>query len=101
MIKIEEIAPGTGDVAKDGNTVELKYRGTFPDGKEFDKGSFSFTIGSGQVIQGFDMGVTGMQVGGKRKITVPPELGYGSRGAGRVIPPNATLVFELEVLRIS
>lgn len=101
MIKIEEIEPGTGEPAKNGNTVELKYRGTFPDGREFDKGSFSFQIGSGQVIQGFDLGVQGMCVGGKRKITVPPDLGYGSRGAGRVIPPNATLVFELEVLRIA
>lgn len=100
MIKIEEIAPGSGEAAKNGNTVELKYRGTFPEGKEFDKGTFSFTIGSGQVIQGFDMGVTGMKVGGKRKITVPPELGYGSRGAGGAIPPNATLVFELEILKI-
>jgi len=100
MIKIEEIAPGSGEPAKNGNTVDLKYRGTFPEGKEFDKGNFSFTIGSGQVIQGFDLGVTGMKVGGKRKITVPPELGYGARGAGNVIPPNATLVFELEVLKI-
>ncbi len=101
MIKIEEIAPGAGIVAQTGHSVELKYRGTFPDGKEFDKGTFSFALGSGQVIQGFDLGVTGMQVGSKRKITVPPELGYGSRGAGRAIPPNATLVFELEVLKIS
>lgn len=100
MIKIEEIAPGDGPVAANGNTVELKYRGTFPEGKEFDKGVFQFTLGSGQVIAGFDLGVTGMKVGGKRKITVPPELGYGARGAGAVIPPNATLVFELEVLKI-
>lgn len=100
MLKIEEIAPGSGETAKNGNTVELNYRGTFPDGKEFDKGKFSFTIGSGQVIQGFDLGVSGMRVGGKRKITVPPELGYGARGAGGAIPPNATLVFELEVLKI-
>ncbi len=101
MIKIEELAPGTGPTAQAGHTVELKYRGSFPEGKEFDKGTFSFRIGSGQVIQGFDMGVTGMSVGGKRRITVPPELGYGARGAGRAIPPNATLVFELEILRIS
>ncbi len=100
MIQIEEIAPGAGEVAKAGNTVELKYRGSFPDGREFDKGTFSFRIGSGQVIAGFDMGVTGMAVGAKRKITVPPELGYGAQGAGRAIPPNATLVFELEVLKI-
>jgi FKBP-type peptidyl-prolyl cis-trans isomerase len=101
MIKIEELAPGSGITAQAGHNVELKYRGSFPDGKEFDKGTFSFRIGSGQVIQGFDMGVTGMSVGGKRRITVPPELGYGARGAGRAIPPNATLVFELEILKIS
>lgn len=100
MIKIEEIAPGDGPSVKDGDNVELKYRGTFPEGKEFDSGTFSFQVGSGQVIPGFDMGVTGMQKGGKRRITVPPELGYGERGAGRVIPPNATLVFDLEVLNI-
>jgi FKBP-type peptidyl-prolyl cis-trans isomerase FkpA len=100
MIKIEEIAAGTGTVAGSGHTVELKYRGTFPDGREFDKGTFKFKIGSGQVIEGFDMGVTGMSVGGKRKITVPPELAYGSRGAGAAVPPNATLVFELEILKI-
>jgi FKBP-type peptidyl-prolyl cis-trans isomerase FkpA len=98
MITIEEITAGTGEPTKHGNTVELKYRGTFPDGKEFDKGTFSFKLGSGQVIQGFDLGVLGMKVGQKRKITVPPDLGYGARGAGKVIPPNATLVFELEVL---
>jgi len=101
LIKIEEVQAGSGPVAQAGNTVELNYRGSFPGGKEFDKGKFSFRIGSGQVIQGFDLGVTGMQVGGKRKITVPPEMGYGARGAGSAIPPNATLVFELEVLKIS
>ncbi|AIE88167.1 FKBP-type peptidyl-prolyl cis-trans isomerase [Fimbriimonas ginsengisoli] len=101
MIKIEELGPGTGEPAKSGQKVELKYRGTFPDGKEFDKGSFSFVLGSGQVIQGFDLGVMGMTVGQKRRITVPPEMGYGSRGAGSAVPPNATLIFELEVLRIS
>jgi len=99
MITIEEIQAGSGETAKTGHTVKLNYKGTFTDGREFDSGQFAFTIGSGQVIQGFDMGVTGMQVGGKRKITVPPELGYGSRGAGP-IPGNTTLVFELEILSI-
>ena len=89
MIKIEEISAGSGETAKAGHTVDLNYKGTFEDGRVFDSGRFSFTIGSGQVIQGFDMGVTGMQVGGKRKITVPPELGYGARGAdGRVLWPD-------------
>jgi FKBP-type peptidyl-prolyl cis-trans isomerase len=101
MIKIEELAEGTGEPAKTGQTVELKYHGMFPDGREFDKGSFHFVLGSGQVIQGFDLGVTGMKVGQRRRITVPPEMGYGARGAGNVIPPNATLVFELELLRIA
>ena len=100
MIKIEEIGAGSGDTtAMAGHTVTLKYKGTFTDGRVFDSGDFSFLIGSGQVIQGFDMGVTGMKVGGKRKITVPPELGYGTRGSGP-IPGNTTLIFELEILKI-
>ena len=99
MITIEEIQDGAGETAKSGHTVDLNYKGTFTDGRVFDSGRFSFTIGSGQVIQGFDLGVTGMKVGGKRKITVPPELGYGARGAGP-IPGNTTLVFELEILKI-
>jgi FKBP-type peptidyl-prolyl cis-trans isomerase len=101
MIKIEELQPGEGVAAKGGNNVKIRYRGTFPDGKVFDEGTFDFVLGSGQVIQGFDLGVSGMSVGQKRRITVPPEMGYGERGAGRVIPPNATLVFEIEVLKIS
>lgn len=101
MIKVEEIKAGSGPLAQSGNTVQIKYRGSFPDGKEFDAGSFGFTLGSGQVIAGFDLGVTGMAVGQKRKITVPPELGYGQRGAPGAIPPNATLIFEIELLKIS
>ncbi|MGV3617513.1 MAG: FKBP-type peptidyl-prolyl cis-trans isomerase [Fimbriimonas sp.] len=100
MIKIEELQAGSGEAAKTGDTVEIKYRGSFPDGKEFDKGVFPFQLGSGQVIQGFDLGVMGMNVGQKRRITVPPEMGYGARGAGGAIPPNATLVFEIELLKI-
>lgn len=100
MIKIEELGAGSGPEVKDGDTVEVKYRGTFPEGKQFDAGTFSFTVGAGQVIQGFDLGVTGMTKGAKRRVTIPPDLGYGARGAGGVIPPNATLVFELEVLGI-
>lgn len=107
MIEIEELAPGEGDsTVKDGDTVAMHYRGTFPDGKEFDSSykrnaPFSFRVGAGQVIQGFDMGVLGMKPGGKRRITIPPDLGYGPRGAGGVIPPNATLVFEIEIVSIA
>jgi FKBP-type peptidyl-prolyl cis-trans isomerase len=106
MIGIEEIAAGEGALVKAGDTVRLHYRGSFPDGPEFDSSykrnqPFSFKVGAGQVVPGFDLGVTGMAVGGKRKVTIPPELGYGARGAGGVIPPNATLVFELELLGIS
>ncbi|MBN9502478.1 MAG: peptidylprolyl isomerase [Armatimonadetes bacterium 55-13] len=104
MIGIEEIQTGEGPQVKDGDTVELHYRGTFPDGKEFDsshgRSTFSFQVGAGQVIPGFDLMVLGMSPGGKRKATIPPEFGYGARGAGSAIPPNATLVFEVELVSI-
>ena len=105
MIEIQEIAPGDGPLVKDGDTVEMHYAGTFPDGRKFDSSRdrnqpFSFRVGSGQVIKGFDMAVMGMKKGGIRKVTIPPELGYGARGAGGVIPPNATLQFEVEVVSI-
>jgi FKBP-type peptidyl-prolyl cis-trans isomerase len=104
MIEIEEIQEGEGPEAKDGDTVEMHYKGSFPDGAVFDqsygRGTFSFKLGVGQVIKGFDMMVLGMKKGGKRKATIPPELGYGARGAGGAIPPNATLVFEVELVNI-
>jgi len=105
MITIEEEKIGDGDEAKDGARVEIHYTGSFPDGKKFDSSldrnqTFAFKLGAGEVIKGFDMGISGMKVGGKRKITIPSELGYGARGAGGVIPPNQTLVFDIELISV-
>ena len=103
-LRITDITVGDGPEAKAGQTVVVNYRGTLENGKEFDssygRGPFSFPLGAGRVIKGWDEGVAGMQVGGKRKLVIPPDLAYGERGAGGVIPPNATLTFEVELLRI-
>jgi FKBP-type peptidyl-prolyl cis-trans isomerase FkpA len=102
---IEEIAVGEGDEAQAGQTVSVHYTGWLTDGTKFDSSKdrnepFDFPLGRGYVIQGWDKGVAGMKVGGSRKLTIPPEMGYGARGAGGVIPPNATLVFEVELLAV-
>lgn len=97
---------GDGQEAKSGDRVQVHYRGTLENGRQFDASydrgkPFVFNLGAGQVIQGWDQGVAGMRVGGKRRLTVPPELGYGARGFPPVIPPSATLVFEVELLEIA
>jgi FKBP-type peptidyl-prolyl cis-trans isomerase FkpA len=102
---IEDLAVGTGATAAAGKKVTVHYTGWLTNGKKFDSSKdrndpFVFSLGAGQVIRGWDQGVQGMQVGGKRKLTIPPDLGYGARGAGGVIPPNATLVFEVELLGV-
>lgn len=104
-LMIEEVLVGSGDEAVAGKSVTVHYTGTFEDGRPFDssvgRGPFTFKLGAGQVIRGWDMGVAGMKVGGKRKLTIPSELGYGSRGAGGVIPPDTTLMFDVELLKVS
>ncbi|TCD55308.1 FKBP-type peptidyl-prolyl cis-trans isomerase [Synechococcus sp. BS55D] len=103
-LRITDLVVGTGAEASAGQTVVVNYRGTLENGKEFDssynRGPFSFPLGAGRVIKGWDEGVAGMKVGGKRKLVIPPDLGYGSRGAGGIIPPNATLIFEVELLEV-
>ena len=104
-LKYVDQTVGTGDVAVVGKNVSVHYTGWLENGKKFDSSvdrgqSFSFPLGAGRVIKGWDEGVQGMKVGGKRKLTIPSELGYGSRGAGGVIPPNATLIFDVELLGV-
>ena len=105
-LKYEDLQTGDGDVAASGQRVTVHYTGWLLDGDKFDSSvdrnePFAFTLGKGMVIRGWDEGVAGMKVGGKRRLTIPPQLGYGSRGAGGVIPPNATLVFDVELIAVA
>jgi FKBP-type peptidyl-prolyl cis-trans isomerase FkpA len=104
-LKYTDDQVGTGTEAQAGKTVSVHYTGWLLDGTKFDSSRdrnqpFSFPLGGGQVIKGWDEGVAGMKIGGKRTLVIPPELGYGARGAGGVIPPNATLKFEVELLDV-
>ncbi len=104
-LQIDDIKQGSGAEAKAGHSVTVHYVGTLTDGSKFDSSrdrgqGFTFKLGGGQVIQGWDQGVAGMKVGGVRKLTIPPELGYGARGYPPVIPANSTLVFEVELLDV-
>jgi len=102
-LKFEDTTVGQGAVATKGQTVSVHYTGWLENGTKFDSSKdrnepFEFKLGAGQVIRGWDEGVAGMKVGGVRRLTIPPQLGYGDRGAGGVIPPKATLIFEVELL---
>lgn len=104
-MKIDDTVVGTGEAVKNGDTVSVHYTGKLTDGTKFDSSldrnePFSFVVGGGQVIKGWDEGLVGMQVGGKRTLTIPSDKGYGPRGSGP-IPPNATLVFDIELLKIN
>jgi FKBP-type peptidyl-prolyl cis-trans isomerase len=104
-LQIEDLQVGTGAEAQAGQNVSVHYTGWLTTGEKFDSSvdrgrPFQFPLGGGRVIKGWDQGVVGMKVGGKRKLTIPPELGYGSRGAPGAIPPNATLIFEVELLGV-
>ncbi|WP_274571717.1 FKBP-type peptidyl-prolyl cis-trans isomerase [Neisseria leonii] len=102
---IEDLAEGQGAPAEKGREITVHYTGWLADGTKFDSSRdrrqpLTITLGVGQVIAGWDKGFDGMKEGGKRKLTIPPEMGYGARGAGGVIPPDATLIFEVELLKV-
>lgn len=104
-LRYRVVEEGSGETAESGDTVVVHYTGYLPDGTQFDSSRgrdepFQFLLGAGRVIPGWDEGVAGMKVGEQRKLVVPPDLGYGAQGAGGVIPPNATLVFDVELLQV-
>ena len=105
-LKYEDVEAGTGATARSGQKAKVHYTGWLTSGQKFDSSHdrndpFEFTLGAGQVIKGWDEGVAGMRIGGKRRLTIPSNLAYGSRGAGGVIPPNAELIFEVELLGLT
>ena len=105
-MKVEILTQGTGEGAKAGDLITVNYVGTLEDGTKFDSSidrgqPFAFTLGQNSVIQGWEQGLLGMKPGEKRKLTIPPELAYGEQGAGGVIPPNATLIFEVDMISIN
>lgn len=104
-VKIEVLQEGTGEVSKKGDTLTVNYTGTLTDGTQFDssvgRAPFSFTLGENRVIQGWEQGMLGMKVGEKRKLTIPSDLGYGPQGYPGVIPGGATLIFEVELMKIN
>ncbi len=104
-LQIEDLQVGTGKEAKAGQSVSVHYTGTLTSGAKFDSSRdrnepFEFALGAGMVIKGWDQGVAGMKVGGRRKLTIPPELGYGPMGYPPVIPPNSTLIFDIELIEV-
>ena len=104
-LMIEDLVVGTGSAAGAGQQVSVHYTGWLMNGTKFDSSkdrgrAFQFSLGKGEVIRGWDEGVAGMKIGGKRTLTIPPAYGYGARGAGGVIPPNATLIFDVELLGV-
>ncbi|MFT3708867.1 MAG: FKBP-type peptidyl-prolyl cis-trans isomerase [Archangium sp.] len=104
-LQIEDLQVGTGPEAKAGHEVAVHYTGTLTNGSKFDSSRdrgtpFEFELGAGMVIKGWDQGVAGMKVGGRRKLTIPPELGYGAGGYPPVIPPNSTLIFDVELISV-
>lgn len=105
-MRVEVLQQGAGEASKSGDKVTVSYVGTLVNGTKFDSSidrnqPFQFTLGENRVIQGWELGVLGMKTGEKRKLTIPPELGYGAQGAGGVIPPNAVLIFEVDLLKIN